>query len=103
MVRQPLAHRIATDDALNSVACFLPKFDRSKLGTIKAELEGVGKANGEGALGAAVVRDPKVFDRNTALDVQVFNLVETLKGLPAPDILASPLRRARACPPAWPA
>lgn len=95
MVRQPLAHRIATDDALNSVACFLPKFDRSKLGTIKAELEGVGKANGEGALGASVVRDPKVFERNSALDSQVFTLVETLQGLPAPDILASPLRRAR--------
>ncbi|MCP4308600.1 MAG: DEAD/DEAH box helicase family protein [bacterium] len=95
MVRQPLAHRIATDDALNSVACFLPKFDRSKLGTIKAELEGAGKANGEGALGAAVVRDPKVFERNTVLDLQVFRLIETLKGLPAPDILASPLRRAR--------
>jgi len=95
MVRQPLAHRIATDDALNSVACFLPQFDRSKLGTIKAELEGSGKANGEGALGAAVVRDPKVFDRNTQLDEAVFKTLESLKGLPAPDILASPLRRAR--------
>lgn len=95
MVRQPLAHRIATDDALNSVACFLPKFDRSKLGTIKAELEGAGKANGEGALGATVVRDPKVFERNGSLDPGVFALVESLKGLPAPDILASPLRRAR--------
>lgn len=95
MVRQPLAHRIATDDALNSVACFLPKFDRSKLGTIKAELEGAGKANGEGALGAAVVRDPKVFERNGSLDPEVFALIESLKGLPAPDILASPLRRAR--------
>lgn len=95
MVRQPLAHRIATDDALNSVACFLPKFDRSKLGTIKAELEGAGKANGEGALGATVVRDPKVFERNGSLDSQVFTLIESLKGLPAPDILASPLRRAR--------
>ena len=95
MVRQPLAHRIATDDALNSVACFLPQFDRSKLGTIKAELEGSGKANGEGALGAAVVRDPKVFDRNAHLDEAVFETLESLKGLPAPDILASPLRRAR--------
>ncbi len=95
MVRQPLAHRIATDDALNSVACFLPKFDRSKLGAIKAELEGAGKVNGEGALGAEVARDPKVFDRSGVLDSSVFTLVETLKGLPAPDILASPLRRAR--------
>jgi hypothetical protein len=95
MVRQPLAHRIATDDALNSVACFLPKFDRSKLGTIKAELEGSGKGNGEGALGADIIRDPKVFERNADLDLAIFALVETLKGLPAPDTLASPLRRAR--------
>lgn len=95
MVRQPLAHRIATDDALNSVACFLPKFDRSKLGTIKAELEGTGLANGENALGATVMRDPKVFERNTALDLYVFPLIESLKGMPAPDVLASPLRRAR--------
>lgn len=95
MVRQPLAHRIATDDALNSVACFLPQFERSKLGTIKAELEGSERANGEGALGAAVVRDPKVFERNASLENQVFELLESLQGLPAPDILASPLRRAR--------
>ncbi|MEX1093417.1 MAG: DEAD/DEAH box helicase family protein [Acidimicrobiia bacterium] len=95
MVRQPLAHRIATDDALNSVACFLPQFDRSKLGTIKAELEGAGRDNGEGALGATVMRDPKVFERNSALDSSVFALIEALKGIPAPDILASPLRRAR--------
>jgi len=95
MVRQPLAHRIATDDALNSVACFLPRFDRAKLGAIKAELEGSGGRNGEAALGAAVVRDPKVFERNSELDPDVFDLIESLKGLPAPDLHASPLRRAR--------
>ena len=95
MVRQPLARRIATDDALNSVACFLPKFDRSALGTIKAELEGSGSRNGEGAVGASVVRDPKVFERNADIDEAVFTLIETLQGLPTPDVLASPLRRAR--------
>lgn len=36
-----------------------------------------------------------MFGRNTALDSQVFVLVESLKGLPSPDVLASPLRRAR--------
>jgi hypothetical protein len=41
------------------------------------------------------VRDPKVFERNGALEQQVFALIESRKGLPAPDILASPLRRAR--------
>jgi hypothetical protein len=95
MVRQPLAHRIASDDALNSVVCFLPKFDRSKLGTVKAELEGSGERNGEGALGATVARAPKVFERNANVDEHAFARIEGLKGLPAPDILASPLRRAR--------
>ena len=38
MVRQPLAHRIATDDALNSVSRYLPLFDRKALGAIKDEL-----------------------------------------------------------------
>ena len=94
MVRQPLAHRIATDDALNSVACFLPRFDRSRLGTIKAELEGSGKRNADGESGASVVRDPKVFERNPTLDPEVFSLVEKLKGLPSPEVLARPLRRA---------
>lgn len=95
MIRQPLAHRIATDDALNSVMCFLPKFDRAKLGMIKAELEGAGTHNGDQAIGAAVIRDPKVFERNSALDPAVFTILESLTCLTTPDVLASPLRRAR--------
>jgi hypothetical protein len=47
MVRQPLAHRIATDDALNSVTCYLPLFDHKALSSIKNELEGRGVENGE--------------------------------------------------------
>ncbi len=38
MVRQPLAHRIATDDALNSVTCYLPLFVEKALTSIKDEL-----------------------------------------------------------------
>lgn len=95
MVRQPLAHRIASDDALNSVACFLPRFDRSKLGTIKAELEGAGKHDRDASLSAAVMRAPEVFERNEAIDPAAFAVIETVRALPAPDTLASPLRRAR--------
>ena len=43
MVRQPLAHRIATDDVLNTVSCYLPLFDRNALTSIKEALEGTGK------------------------------------------------------------
>jgi type III restriction enzyme len=96
MVRQPLAHRIATDDALNSVTCYLPLFDRKALTAIKDELEGKGADNGQNKVGATVVRAPRVFDRNPLLDSAVFDFVCTLPSIPTPDRTASPLRRARA-------
>lgn len=95
MVRSPLAQRIATDDALNSVACYLPKFNREALHSIKDELEGNGKSGAEGRVGPSVIRAPKVFERNPHVPTEVFDLVETLPSLPAPDALANPLRRAK--------
>lgn len=95
MVRQPLAHRIATDDALNSVSCYLPLFDRAALASIKDELEGTGKGNGQLAVGPQVVRMPQVFERNPLLDEAVFELVERLPSIPTPDKSANPLRRAK--------
>jgi type III restriction enzyme len=95
MVRQPLAHRIATDDVLNSVACFLPYFNRSALGVIKAELEGNGAGAADVTTGAEVVRRPAVFERSTSIPAEVFDFIETLPSIPAPDSLVSPLRRAR--------
>jgi type III restriction enzyme len=95
MVRQPLAHRIATDDALNSVTCYLPLFDQKALTTIKDELEGKGPENGQNRVGATVIRAPMVFERNASLDLAVFAFVEALPSIPTPDRTASPLRRAR--------
>ena len=95
MVRSPLTHRVTTDDALNSVACFLPFFDRSALDSIKAELEGTGKANGDLRVGPDVVRAPKVFERNPKIDAAAFEVIHQLPALPAPDVLANPLRRAK--------
>ncbi len=95
MVRQPLAHRIATDDALNSVTCYLPLFDRKALTAIKDELEGTGPDNGQLRVASAVVRAPKIFDRNPKLDPEVFEFVDTLPSIPTPDKSASPLRRAK--------
>ena len=95
MVRQPLAHRIATDDALNSVACYLPLFDRGALTAIKDALEGSGPDNGQLRVAAAVVRAPAIFDRNPKLDAAVFDFVDALPSMPTPDRSASPLRRAR--------
>lgn len=95
MVRQPLRHRVTTDDVLNSVACFLPRFNRSALGVIKAELEGRGASGVDLGTGADVVRKPAVFGRSPALGDEVFELIEALPSIPAPDTLVSPLRRAR--------
>ncbi len=82
MVRQPLAHQIATDDALNSVTCYLPLFDRQALASIKNELEGKGPGNGDNAVGAEVLRDPKVFERNPRVPPEVFQFIETLPSTP---------------------
>ena len=95
MVRSPLTHRVTTDDALNSVACFLPLFDRSALERIRAELEGRGRANGELRVGPTLVRAPKVFERNSTIDHGVFDIIRELPALPAPDVLADPIRRAK--------
>lgn len=95
MVRQPLAHRIATDDALNSVSCYLPLFDTKALTSIKEELEGRGAGNGQNRVGAGVIRAPMLFERNAALDATVFAFIEGLPSIPTPDRTTSPLRRAR--------
>lgn len=95
MVRQPLAHRIATDDALNSVTCLLPLFDRKALSSIKDELEGKGDENGENTVGPAVVRDPKVFERNPKIAAEVMDFIESLPSITTPNTSANPLRRAK--------
>jgi len=95
MVRQPLARRIATDDVLNSVSCYLPNFNRTALETIKAELEGAGESGPDGRVGPTVSFNKSTFERNASLPEEVFVFVESLPSIPTPDVLASPLRRAR--------
>ena len=95
MVRQPLAHRIATDDALNSVSCYLPLFERKAVSSIKDELEGKARENGESKVGPEVVRSPMIFERNPKLATDVFEFIETLPSIPTPDASANPVRRAK--------
>ncbi|MGD9997161.1 MAG: DEAD/DEAH box helicase [Ilumatobacteraceae bacterium] len=95
MVRQPLTHRIATDDFLNTVACYLPLFNRDALGSIKSELEGTGKGNGDHRVGSTVVRRGAIFERNKTVAADVFQGIITLPSVPAPDAYADPLRRAK--------
>ena len=93
MVRQPLARRIATDDALNSVSCFLPRFNRKALEAIRQEIEGGERE--EEKRGPTIGRDLRTFGRNAHVPAEVFEFVDTLVSVAAPDALASPLRRAR--------
>ncbi len=102
MVRQPLAHRIATDDALNSVQCYLPLFDRKALTAIKDALEGTGPDNGQHRVAAAVVRAPQVFNRNPNIDPEVFEFVDTFPPSPRrtnPQARCAERRRSLTC---WP-
>ena len=92
MVRSPLAQRITTDDALNSVTCLLPRFDRDALDKISAELTRPGEV---GEVVELVV-NAALFERNPTLDPSVFEFVETFPSIPPPDSLANPLRRAMA-------
>jgi hypothetical protein len=62
---------------------------------IKNELEGTGKDNGDSKVGPAVLREPKVFDRNPTLEAAGFAFIESLPSIPTPDTAASPLRRAK--------
>ena len=91
MVRSPLARRIATDDALNSVSCFLPLFKRAALNKITEELT----KPGEPGEAAEVTINARLFERNTKIPEDVFSFVEALPSFPAPDTLANPLRRAK--------
>ncbi len=95
MVRQPLAHRIATDDVLNTVSCYLPLFDRNALTSIKEALEGTGKENGDQQVGPEVLLAPRNFGWNPNVPNDVFELIKTLPSMPTPNTSASPLRRAK--------
>ena len=95
MVRQPLARRIATDDVLNTVSCYLPLFDRNALTSIKEALEGRGKDNGDHQAGPEVLLAPFNFGQNPNVPKDARDFIETLPSLPTPDPSASPLRRAK--------
>lgn len=92
MVRQPLARRIPTDDALNSVSCYLPLFNRDALTKIKDALEQPGEPGGA----STVAIRTRLFPRSSAIDPAVFDLIEGLPSIPTPDTLANPIRRAKA-------
>lgn len=74
MVRTPLARRIPTDQTLNDVACYLPRFNRQQVKEI-VDRFAEGK-NDEPPV--EIVTNPVVIERNDQVPDEVFDLVESL-------------------------
>lgn len=74
MVRTPLARRIATDQTLNDVHCYLPRFNQ-------AQVDAIVKRFAEGKSDeppVEIITNPIVLERNEELTDDVFDLVESL-------------------------
>lgn len=84
MVRTPLARRIDTDEALNTVTCLLPKFDAKTTDEVVKRLTARDFGDGEVPADAdrakvRVLRDPVTLERNPNVPSDVF---DTLAALP---------------------
>ncbi|MDO3394910.1 DEAD/DEAH box helicase family protein [Nocardioides sp. SOB44] len=74
MVRTPLARKIATNQTLNDVHCYLPRFNKS-------QVQGIVDRFSEGRSDeppVEIVVDPVTIERNTDVDPAVFDLLEAL-------------------------
>ena len=74
MVRTPLARRIATDQTLNDVHCYLPRFNKAQVSAI-VERFAEGK-NDEPPV--EIIENPVTVERNDSLPSTVFDLIEAL-------------------------
>jgi type III restriction enzyme len=74
MVRTPLARRIPTDQTLNDVHCYLPRFDKEQVnGIVKRFTEGKGDEPP-----VEVITEPVRVWRNESIPSEVFELAEAL-------------------------
>lgn len=92
VVRTPLARAIAGNDALNSVECLLPRFNRQATEAIAGILRGEG-TDGSGAGSPAVLIAPKRLDVNAAIDAGVWDAFDNLPTQTLPKKAAKPLKR----------
>ena len=87
MVRTPLAIRIDSDETLNTVSCFLPKFDSAAVDVV---INNFMKGANEEPLVNAVKRGSKVtVHRNIALGPDVFALLESIPSETLPRLTAT--------------
>ena len=74
MVRTPLARRIATDQSLNDVHCYLPRFNKKQVAAI---CERFAQGNNDEPP-VDMIADPVRVWRNEAVSQEVFELFESL-------------------------
>jgi superfamily II DNA or RNA helicase len=74
MVRTPLARRIATDQTLNDVHCYLPRFSKAQ---VKAIVDRFAEGKSDEPP-VEMVDNPVTLERNDALPGEVFELLEGL-------------------------
>ena len=87
MVRTPLARRISSDETLNTVACFLPKFNREAVDNVISRFT---KSGDDEPPVTIVERANKVtVRRNIALGPDVFALLESVPSETLPRLTAS--------------
>lgn len=75
MVRTPLARRVMTNESLNAVHCFLPKFDGASVETIAARFEAGEDGTGSGT---ETITKPIIVRRNANVDQRVFSVIQNL-------------------------
>lgn len=83
MVRTPLARRVLTDESLNAVSCFLPRFNRAHVEAIADRFRA-----GEDNLGVGpdTITLPVTTTRNSNVDISVFALAERLPSYVLPSL-----------------
>ncbi|MFF1818105.1 DEAD/DEAH box helicase [Kribbella sp. NPDC058245] len=80
MVRTPLARRITTDQTLNDVHCYLPRFNKQQVQEI---VERFAQGNNDEPPVELVV-DPVVLERNDAIPDEVVEIIESLPSYVVP-------------------
>lgn len=95
MVRTPLARRIPGNERLNAVDCLLPKFDRSAVEAVVAELT-TGSEAGDGLLGRRVLINAREMLPNPAIPDDVWEKFVSLPSQTLPKKQASPVKRLTA-------
>ncbi|MDJ0318382.1 DEAD/DEAH box helicase [Arthrobacter antibioticus] len=93
MVRSPLARRVPGDEALNSVECILPFFDRTTAGQVVRYLTGQLEEMPGGVGGKKILLDGRELRPNQDIPEAVWEVWDTLPTQTLPKRGARPVKR----------